>query len=370
MNTLVKIFWSILCVVILQTSYAQERKLRVVVFDFDTGMCINNDGQFQGAANIFKAELVKTGMFTVVDYNLPNKIREECGDVSKLVKHDEFKQFCQTADIDAVIYGIINLSIDQCNQKKYDIDVQLINTKDGSIMSAIGYTSYKTIVDRSLYVDIVRQLVDGYRSSNSNGENKPYVLYDYLYVYPEDLGEFQTQPNAVISAINKQSKYGFSDWRLPNREERDLLSANLYAINAYSAYPYAFKDCWSDNNTYAIRLVRTQVLVQSENNTMGSVFAPYESHDFGIIPVLGGIVSYKFTIQNQTDSTVNITAVNKANASISVNWNKNSFGAGESTTITVNYNPNGRQGARFNSDITVSISNGQTIKLNVKGHVN
>lgn len=54
------------------------------------------------------------------------------------------------------------------------------------------------------------------------------VLYGYLKVFPNELGEFQTEPTSVIRQINTQVQYGYNNWRIPTNEELSLLRANNY----------------------------------------------------------------------------------------------------------------------------------------------
>lgn len=55
------------------------------------------------------------------------------------------------------------------------------------------------------------------------------VIYGYLFVFPSEIGVFDSKPNRVIEQLNSNSQYGYSSWRLPNEEELALLIANGYA---------------------------------------------------------------------------------------------------------------------------------------------
>ena len=55
------------------------------------------------------------------------------------------------------------------------------------------------------------------------------IIYDYLYVFPKELGTFDSEPVRVIEQLNANSQYGYKTWRLPNNEELALLKANGYA---------------------------------------------------------------------------------------------------------------------------------------------
>ena len=49
------------------------------------------------------------------------------------------------------------------------------------------------------------------------------VLYDYLKVFPNDLGTFDAEPRTVIARLNQQQQYGYGTWRLPTNEELSLM---------------------------------------------------------------------------------------------------------------------------------------------------
>ena len=54
----------------------------------------------------------------------------------------------------------------------------------------------------------------------------PIKLVGYLWVYPEDLGNFKQQPISVIAQVNKQKLHGHDNWRIPTPDELALLEAN------------------------------------------------------------------------------------------------------------------------------------------------
>lgn len=51
----------------------------------------------------------------------------------------------------------------------------------------------------------------------------PVCLLNYLWVYPEDLGNYDTEPGDIIRRINQQGLYGRNDWRVPSPEELRLM---------------------------------------------------------------------------------------------------------------------------------------------------
>lgn len=51
----------------------------------------------------------------------------------------------------------------------------------------------------------------------------PVCLLGYLWVYPEDLGNYKSGPNNIINQVNRQGRYGRNNWRIPNDEELCLM---------------------------------------------------------------------------------------------------------------------------------------------------
>ena len=68
------------------------------------------------------------------------------------------------------------------------------------------------------------------QAQNNPDSGKVVVLYDYLYVYPEDLGEFSSEPVNLIEQINRQKKYGYDDWRMPTREELEIIRGKMSKV--------------------------------------------------------------------------------------------------------------------------------------------
>ena len=59
-----------------------------------------------------------------------------------------------------------------------------------------------------------------------SAQNAPYVIYDYLKVFPNDLGTFDAEPKTIIARLNQNQQYGYGTWRLPTDEELALMKAN------------------------------------------------------------------------------------------------------------------------------------------------
>lgn len=56
--------------------------------------------------------------------------------------------------------------------------------------------------------------------------NDVITLFGYLHVFPNDLGEFDSEPKTIIANINDNAPYGYCTWRIPTKEELSLLISN------------------------------------------------------------------------------------------------------------------------------------------------
>ena len=45
------------------------------------------------------------------------------------------------------------------------------------------------------------------------------TIYGYLKVFPEEIGNFDSEPRTIIKQINSQEMYGYNTWRIPTNEE-------------------------------------------------------------------------------------------------------------------------------------------------------
>ena len=54
------------------------------------------------------------------------------------------------------------------------------------------------------------------------------TIYGYLKVFPEEIGNFDSEPRTIIKQINSQEMYGYNTWRIPTNEELSLLRSKGY----------------------------------------------------------------------------------------------------------------------------------------------
>lgn len=119
----------------------------------------------------------------------------------------------------------------QQNQQNININVPVIEKK-------VYVEKYRTV-----YVEkprVARKL------------NAPVQLLGYLWVYPEDLGNFSFVPVSVIAHLNAQNPHGRNNWRIPTPDELTVLEANAEQIGLGDDIYLA-----TDHRNGVLRLVST-----------------------------------------------------------------------------------------------------------------
>lgn len=85
------------------------------------------------------------------------------------------------------------------------------------------------VIEKPVYIEKYRTVfVEKPRKARKL--EKPILLLGYLWVYPEDLGNFKQVPVGVINSINAQKPYGHNNWRIPSPDELVVMEANAEKI--------------------------------------------------------------------------------------------------------------------------------------------
>ena len=359
---------------------SSQNRLRIAILDLDAGVN-HTQQQVNGLADMLSVELFNSGCFTIVERSKVEKvIREQHFQMTDLTDAQRQK-IGGILKVDAIVTGTINFiprdtRYGSDHSSKYDVgeynvDIRLVSVNTGEWLSVAG-GEQKGCTERELMRRVAMQLADNLELPDQNvtAASSPYLLYDYLYVYPEDLGVFTSAPTSLIQATNKNSAYGYNDWRLPTQEELEALNSNRKTLRMNGRNAYAHANSWRYGATeFSVRLVRTAVLVQQPSIPQGSAYFESTTCNLGRISVLSGSAHGQFVLQNPTSSNVYIENVTNTSSALTVNATSRAICPGESGIVEIWYNPNGRQGMSINNSIKVTLSDGQQITLNVKGFV-
>lgn len=357
-----------------------QNRLHIAILDLDAGVN-RTQQQVNGLADMLSVELFNSGCFIIVERSKVEKvIREQHFQMSGLTDTQR-KKIGGILKVDAIVTGTINFIprdtrygsdySSKYDVGEYNVDIRLVSVNTGEWLSVAG-GEQKGCTERELMRRVAMQLADNLELSNQSTAiaSSPYLLYGYLYVYPEDLGVFSSVPTSLIQATNKNSAYGYNDWRLPTQEELDALNSNRKTLRMNGRNAYAHANSWRYGATaFSVRLVRTAVLVQQASNPQGSAYFENTTCNLGRINVLSGVVHGRFVLQNPTSSNVYIQNVTNTSSALTVKSTSRAICPGESGIVEFWYNPNGRQGMLINNSIKVTLSDGQQITLNVKGFV-
>ena len=357
-----------------------QNRLRIAILDLNAGVN-RSQSQVNGLADMLSVELFNSGCFSIVERTQVEKVfREQDFQISGMTDAQRQK-IGGVLGVDAIVTGTINFIprdsrygsdySTRYDVGEYNVDIRLVSVNTGELLSVAG-GEQNGGTERELMRRVAMQLADNLELPNQSATvaTSPYLLYDYLYVYPEDLGVFSSAPTALIQATNKNSAYGYNDWRLPTQEELDALNSNRKSLRMNGRNAYAHENSWRYGSTsFTVRLVRTAVLVQQPAIPQGSPYFESTTCNLGRINVLSGAARGQFVLQNPTSSRVYIESVTNTSSAITVNYTSGAIRPGEAGYVSVSYNPNGRQGMKINNSLKVTLSDGQQITLNVKGFV-
>ncbi|MDR3329389.1 MAG: hypothetical protein LBS63_04705 [Prevotellaceae bacterium] len=87
-------------------------------------------------------------------------------------------------------------------------------------------------IEKAAYVDRYRAASAGKPEPDRTTlrQPKPIHLLGYLWVYPEDLGDFERHPLSAIAILNAENSHGRNTWRIPTPEELKILEANASLV--------------------------------------------------------------------------------------------------------------------------------------------
>ena len=251
----IKVLWLIAMLVLTTSAFAQ----RVAVLNFNAGSGVTQM-EVDGLSSIFNTYFAPKGA-EIVERTSVDKILQEQKFQNSRFTNTDMVALGEMLNVSLIIVGDINVVMEQ-----YNVDVRVVNVQTGTIVAKDGTSfskggSYRDMMkelgerlSKSLELEIEKFQISSDRNSNGNNNDNNgkasvlpknmttkitednskrertdvVVLEGFLKLYPEDLGEFSSEPSWFIKQINQQERYGYNSWRLPTQEELDFIRSNGY----------------------------------------------------------------------------------------------------------------------------------------------
>ena len=250
-----KVLWLIAMLVFTTSAFAQ----RVAVLNFNAGSGVTQM-EVDGLSSIFNTYFAPKGA-EIVERTSVDKILQEQKFQNSRFTNTDMVALGEMLNVSLIIVGDINVVMEQ-----YNVDVRVVNVQTGTTVAKDGTSfskggSYRDMMkelgerlSNSLELEIEKFQISSDRNSNGNNNDNNgkasvlpknmttkitednskrertdvVVLEGFLKLYPEDLGEFSSEPSWLIKQINQQERYGYNSWRLPTQEELDFIRSNGY----------------------------------------------------------------------------------------------------------------------------------------------
>lgn len=225
-----------LCLICLLAVSAMAQ--RAAVMEFKAGVGISQ-ADVDGLSGIFTTYFRPSG-YTMIERTQIDRIIDEQQLQRSSLTESQMVRIGELLNLSKIVIGDVNIVMGQ-----YNVDVRVINVESGTIAATEGATfagsSYREGM-KNLATKLASQIAIGAgptvsaQSSSSSPTAKTRTkvesIYGYLYVFPNELGVFQSVPTNVIRQINTQGMHGYDEWRVPTNEELSLLRANGYLSSA------------------------------------------------------------------------------------------------------------------------------------------
>ena len=245
-----KVLGLIAMLVFTTSAFAQ----RVAVLNFNAGSGVTQM-EVDGLSSIFNTYFSPKGA-EIVERTSVDKILQEQKFQNSRFTNTDMVALGEMLNVSLVVVGDINVVMEQ-----YNVDVRVVNVQTGTIVAKDGTSfskggSYRDMMkelgerlSNSLELEIEKFQITSGNNNDNNGKasvlpknmttkitednskrerTDVVVLEGFLKLYPEDLGEFSSNPTQLIKQINQQKRYGYNSWRLPTQDELDLIRSNGY----------------------------------------------------------------------------------------------------------------------------------------------
>ena len=218
----IKVLWLIAMLVLTTSAFAQ----RVAVLNFNAGSGVTQM-EVDGLSSIFNTYFAPKGA-EIVERTSVDKILQEQKFQNSRFTNTDMVALGEMLNVSLIIVGDINVVMEQ-----YNVDVRVVNVQTGTTVAKDGTSfstggSYRDMMkelgerlSKSLELEIEKFQISSDRNSNGNNNDNNgkasvlpknmttkitednskrertdvVVLEGFLKLYPEDLGEFSSEPS-------------------------------------------------------------------------------------------------------------------------------------------------------------------------------
>ena len=206
---------------------------RIAVLDFKANGGVSQQ-TVDGITAIFATYFQPEG-YTMVERTQIDKVIGEQGFQHNKNTNKQMVKIGKILNVSKVVVGDVNLFLGN-----YNIDARVVNLETGTIDAiqgaAFSDTSYRKVI-QELAQNLALMITDGVDLSVTRNKamgvldakyqsDTIITLYNFLHVFPRDLGVFDAEPTNIISRINESGQYGYCTWRIPSADELSLMKSN------------------------------------------------------------------------------------------------------------------------------------------------
>ena len=218
-----------------EQSKVDEFSIAVVGFSANAGA---SQSEIEGISAIFTTYFRPAG-YTLVERLRVDKIIEEHNMQQGKLTQNDMVRLGELLNVQKIVVGDIMVI-----EGEYNVDVRVVDVERGIIAVSDGAVFNVGSSYRSLMQSLAIRLSNAISIGKGDEPKEPVappvkepevrVVFDYLKVFPNDIGEYDAEPTTIIAQLNKQEKYGYNTWRIPTHEELSLLKANGFPVgNSY-----------------------------------------------------------------------------------------------------------------------------------------